>query len=607
MKNICLTTFALIILIAGIGIADETVRWVRINTLGHSDNNDPLLLNMDITSASMKDHYVDVLATDADIAQAEAAGYTYTILDPDFDKTMKDRFPAGMGLYYTYTTIGEDLAAWQAAYPKLFKWWVLGTGWEGHDVRIMKIAGNVNYDDPTEPELLIFANDHAREIMTPTVVMMLAEYLLTNYGSDPWVTLMLNTRQIYIIPTKNPDGLQYVEDNNYGQGNPNYWWRKNRRFNNPSYGVDLNRNYTYMWGHEPGCSHTPSSDTYCGPSAGSEPETQAMMTFVESRNITFAVGYHSYGQYLLYSWDWQNVPLDEPDQSTVDEMVPGLMTNLTTPPDNFTYGRCYQCLGYYSSGDSSDYMYGEQTAKPKSWAFTYELNRSNQGGFGPPDTLIQPTFDLMLPSMKWYIENCKTYAIGVDLAYFEATSHPSAVQLRWAAQNDGDVTGYNVLRAATIPGTSALAEFKWSKLNVGLITGNSPFTFEDKTARPGVRYSYRLESIDSHGRSGTNGPVYGQLGSRIVPEGLTLSLAPNPANAWVRINATVPTTLSTPAKIQIFDLAGRTVKVLAVNNGENTIVWDGKDSVGNACASGVYTVRLAAGGQNLSKRVVLAH
>jgi hypothetical protein len=252
-------------------------------------------------------------------------------------------------------------------------------------------------------------------------------------------------------------------------------------------------------------------------------------------------------------------------------------------------------------------MYGEQVAKPKSWAFTYELNRSSQGGFGPSDTYIQPTFDLILPSMKWYIENCATYAIGVDLAYFEATSQPNSVLLRWAAQNDSEVTGYNVMRAATIPGTSALVEFKWSKLNSSLITGNSPFTFEDRTAKPGVRYSYRLESIDTNGKSGTNGPAYGQLGSRIIPAGLSLSLAPNPANAWVRINATVPTTLSTPAKIQIFDLAGRTVKVLSVNNGENTIVWDGKDSVGNTCASGVYTVRLAAGSQNLSKRVVLAH
>jgi hypothetical protein len=127
--------------------------------------------------------------------------------------------------------------------------------------------------------------------------------------------------------------------------------------------------------------------------------------------------------------------------------------------------------------------------------------------------------------------------------------------LRWAAQNDGEVTGYNVLRAATIPGTSTLVEFKWTKLNPSLITGNSPFTFEDKTAKPGVRYSYRLESIDSNGRSGTNGPAYGQLGSHNMPVGLALSLAPNPANAWVRINATVPTTLSSPGKIQIYDLA----------------------------------------------------
>ncbi len=61
-------------------------------------------------------------------------------------------------------------------------------------------------------------------------------------------------------------------------------WRKTLRDNNGNGtikvgdGVDPNRNYPEHWDYdEEGSSSVPSSDTYRGPAAASEPETQAMM------------------------------------------------------------------------------------------------------------------------------------------------------------------------------------------------------------------------------------------------------------------------------------------------------------------------------------------
>jgi len=61
-------------------------------------------------------------------------------------------------------------------------------------------------------------------------------------------------------------------------------WRKNTNNTNgscvfPEYGVDLNRNYNFHWGE--GTSN-PCIASYQGPSAGSEPETQAIQTFASS-------------------------------------------------------------------------------------------------------------------------------------------------------------------------------------------------------------------------------------------------------------------------------------------------------------------------------------
>ena len=60
-------------------------------------------------------------------------------------------------------------------------------------------------------------------------------------------------------------------------------WRKNLRDNNgdgvitPGDGVDLNRNFPTRWGYDnEGSSPNPGSETYRGPGAGSEPETQAL-------------------------------------------------------------------------------------------------------------------------------------------------------------------------------------------------------------------------------------------------------------------------------------------------------------------------------------------
>src|SRR5690606_15325000 len=84
-------------------------------------------------------------------------------------------------------------------------------------------------------------------------------------------------------------------------------WRKNRRNNGSSFGVDLNRNYGYLWGYDNwGSSGNPSSETYRGPSAFSEPETQALRDFLEGgRRVRAAFNYHTYGDLLLFPWGYE--------------------------------------------------------------------------------------------------------------------------------------------------------------------------------------------------------------------------------------------------------------------------------------------------------------
>ncbi len=69
---------------------------------------------------------------------------------------------------------------------------------------------------------------------------------------------------------------------------------------------------------------------------------------------------------------------------------------------------------------------------------------------------------------------------------------------------------------------------------------------------------------------------------------------PNPFNAVTSIVYHFQAQGANSAKVEIFDVLGRTIKMIAIaNSGSNgTITWDGTDENGFSCASGVYFGRL---------------
>lgn len=73
-------------------------------------------------------------------------------------------------------------------------------------------------------------------------------------------------------------------------------WRKNRRvISGGCVGVDVNRNFGYMW-NTGGSSASPCSDTYHGGSAMSEAEAKALERYMTGSPWTTYLTFHSYGQ-----------------------------------------------------------------------------------------------------------------------------------------------------------------------------------------------------------------------------------------------------------------------------------------------------------------------
>lgn len=340
--------------------------------------------------------YLDVAAFPRDIDYLVTEGYPVSILASPGMALAAPALDGNLGSYHTYAEMESTLLALELEYPSLASVDIIGTSHEGRSIYSLKISDNVTVDE-SEPEVLIMGNHHARELMSVEIPLLFTVYLLENYGTDPAVSALVDGREIFIVPMVNPDGHVYVELN-HGSSWWN-WWRKNRRDNGDGFfGVDLNRNYGYKWGFDDlGSSPVTYSDLYRGPSAFSEPETQTIRDFVTNRSFTLGFSYHSYGELLLYPWGYKAA-------YTADHSLFYALGDTLASSNGYYQGNTAMGAIYVTNGGSDDWAYGDHVNKYPFFCFTPEVNTSAQGGFGPPDTLIAPTFDLLLPMNMLLLE-----------------------------------------------------------------------------------------------------------------------------------------------------------------------------------------------------------
>jgi len=81
---------------------------------------------------------------------------------------------------------------------------------------------------------------------------------------------------------------------------------------------------------------------------------------------------------------------------------------------------------------------------------------------------------------------------------------------------------------------------------------------------------------------------------------------PNPFNPVTTIQFELPS--SEPATLEIFDAAGRLVRVVDLGNpppGSHEVIWDGRNNQGVNVSTGVYFYQLRVDGSSLAKKMIL--
>ena len=325
-----------------------------------------------------------------------------------------------MGGFYTFNEIVANLDSMYAQYPNIItEKYAVGTSQQGRTIWAVKVSDNPNVNE-SEPAVGYDALIHAREPQSMASMMYYIWYLLENYGSDPEATYLVNNRELYFIPCVNPDGYEYNRINSPSGGG---MWRKNRRVNGDgSFGVDLNRNFGYMWGYDnSGSSPTPSSETYRGPSAFSEPEAQGVRDLAIQKNYGTHFNLHSYQNAFLYPWGYIN-------QQTVDSSIYKEFALDMSSYNGYVFGVSGEILGYNSNGSVRDWMYGEQTAKAKAFGYTVEIGSSSDG-FWPPQHRIYPLAQGMLNPNLYNAWVAGSYVKLTDPAYNKQYFNPGDVVL----------------------------------------------------------------------------------------------------------------------------------------------------------------------------------
>ena len=332
-------------------------------------------------------------------------------------------FPAGYEGYHTYAEVDAELDAVVAAYGQgggaIVKRYVIGQSFEGRNIWVLKISDNVATDED-EPEALSEHGMHAREHITVEMGLYMIKLLTENYGASTVlgqrVTDIVDSREIWIIPLLNPDGAEYNISDGLFHG-----WRKNRQTNPGSdkLGIDLNRNWSYMWNCCGGSSGAPKSARYRGRFPFEAVENVVMRDFILGRRvdqrqqISVVFNWHSYGEFIM--WPYGYTREDVPRTMTVADHAALVAMGRAMGALN-GYKAKQGSDSYIYDGDFPAWAYGDQ----RMFVYTFEMyppwGCNGCGGFRPPDEILAAETTRNREAVLYFLEqaDCPYRAAGLE-------------------------------------------------------------------------------------------------------------------------------------------------------------------------------------------------
>jgi hypothetical protein len=187
--------------------------------------------------------------------------------------------PDSYDCYRSYVTINSRMDELTDLYPGLVRVKTIGQSFEGRPIQVLQLGREVETN--TKPRLVLVSGLQANALAPVELNLLFAETLLNAYGEDANASWLLDQTEIHLILVVNPDGRLVAEQQARNGDVPT--WTKNRNSEGCTTGaggVALGLNFSYEW---EAVIPEACAPNYPGPSEASEPETQAIQSYLEQK------------------------------------------------------------------------------------------------------------------------------------------------------------------------------------------------------------------------------------------------------------------------------------------------------------------------------------
>ncbi|HOW26505.1 MAG TPA: M14 family zinc carboxypeptidase [Bacteroidales bacterium] len=296
--------------------------------------------------------------TPLELEKVRMLGIPYEILKADLN-SWYEGFWDSRESYHTYQEIIDLADSLALHFPGICQKTLHGYSMEGRQLATLKISDNVTVDE-TEAEVWFDGGIHGDEITGAENLIRFARDLCLGYGNDDEITLLVNSREIWIYLMVNPDGRVHMV-----------------RYN--ANGVDLNRDWGYMWD-----GWGESTDAY------SQQESKVMRDLYFSLQPTIGLSYHSGIELSLYPWGYRYSQAN-------DDAHLSFIAHHYSDMSGYEDLVAEQAVALYpTSGGSIDTYYGSMG----SVGLTVELSTQKQ----PPVSQLMYYYNINYPAMIAMVE-----------------------------------------------------------------------------------------------------------------------------------------------------------------------------------------------------------
>lgn len=182
-------------------------------------------------------------------------------------------------VYHNYVALTDFLRNVSFHYPGLTHLYSIGQSVLKRELWVLAVSSTPDRHVAGKPEMKYVGNIHGNEPVSKEILLHLILHLVSGYGHDPVITLLLDYSRIHFLVSMNPDGFEKSAEGTCS----NDKGRKNQK------DFDLNRNFPDHFQH----NHFPL-----------QPETKAVMQWMSNVPFVLSAGLH--GGALVASYPFEN-------------------------------------------------------------------------------------------------------------------------------------------------------------------------------------------------------------------------------------------------------------------------------------------------------------